>query len=98
MRVGFLDMTNSSHQCPSGLMERNDSPNMRTCVRNEASGDCSSVELSTANIQYSRVCGRITAQQFDSVDGFHADDINSNYVDGVRLTHRHRTSAGRQHI
>ena len=98
MRVAELYMTNSSHQCPSGLMERNESPNIRTCVRNEASGGCSSVELSTANIQYSRVCGRITAHQFDSVDGFHADDINSNYVDGVSLTHRHRTSAGRQHI
>ena len=70
MRVGFLNMTNSSHQCPSGLMEHNDSPNIRTCVRNEASAGCSSVELSTANIQYSRVCGRITAHQFDSVDGF----------------------------
>ena len=39
-RVAFLDMTNSSHQCPSGLMERNDSPNIRTCVRNEVSAGC----------------------------------------------------------
>ena len=55
MRVTELDMTNSSHQCPSGLMECNASPNIRTCVRNETSGGCSSVEQSTANIQYSRV-------------------------------------------
>ena len=98
MRVFELDMKNSSHQCPGGLMERNDSPNMRTCVRNETSGGCSSVELSTANIQYSRVCGRITAHQFDSVDGFNNAYINSHYVDGVSLTHGHGTSAGRQHI
>jgi hypothetical protein len=31
MRVAELDMTNSSHQCPSGLRQRNDS-NIRTCV------------------------------------------------------------------
>ena len=95
-RVGFLDMTNSSHQCPSGLMERNDSPNIRTCVRNEASGGCSSVELSTANIQYSDVCGRITAYQVGSPDDFRVtnEDINSAYVDGVSLTHGNP----RQHI
>ena len=94
MRVADLDMTNSSHQCPSGFMERNDSPNIRTCVRNEASGGCSSVELSTANIQYSTVCGRITAYQFGQVDNFESTDINSAYVDGVSLTH----GTSRQHI
>ena len=98
MRVEFLNMTNSSHQCPSGLMERNDSPNIRTCVRNEASAGCSSVELSTANTQYTRACGRITAYQVGSVDGFNHKHINSNYVDDVSLTHGHGTSAGRQHI
>ena len=79
MRVEFLNMTNSSHQCPSGLMEHNDSSNIRTCVRNEASGGCSSVELSTANIQYSTVCGRITAYQVGSTDDFRVpnNDINS---------------------
>ena len=98
MRVSFLDMTNSSHQCSSGLMERNDSPNIRTCVRNEASGGCSSVELSTASIQYSTVCGRITAYQVGSTDDFRGinDNINSAYVDGhgVSLTHGNP----RQHI
>ena len=96
MRVAFLDMTNSSHLCPSGLMERNDSPNTRTCVRNKASGGCSSVELSTASIQYSDVCGRITAYQVGSTDGLRVsnDNINSAYVDGVSLTH----GTSRQHI
>ena len=94
MRVEFLDMTNSSHQCPSGLMERNDSPNIHTCVRNEASGGCSSLELSTANIQYSRVCGRITAYQVGSPDDFRNNNINRTYVDGVSLTQGNQ----RQHI
>ena len=94
-RVAFLDMTNSSHQCPSGLMERNDSLNIRTCVRNEVSAGCSSVELSTANIQYSDVCGRITAYQVGSPDDFRPSNyINSAYVDGVSLTRGNH----RQHI
>ena len=95
MRVAFLNMTNSSHLCPSCLMERNDSLNIRTCVRNEVSAGCSSVELSTANIQYSNVCGRITAYQVGSPDDFRpSNDINSAYVDGVSLTHGNP----RQHI
>ena len=95
MRVAELDMTNSSHQCPSGLMERNDnSLNIRTCVRNEASGGCSSVELSTANIQYSRVCGRITAYQVGRPNQFRGEKPDSSYVDGVILTHGN----SRQHI
>ena len=94
VRVLELDMTNSRHQCPSGLMERNDPPNIRTCVNNEVLGGCSSVELSTANIQYSTVCGRITAYQFGQVDDFGMTDINSAYVDGVSLTR----GSPRQHI
>ena len=83
MRVTDLNMTGISQQCPSGLMELNDSPNIRTYVRNEASAGCSSVELSTVNIHHTRVCGRITGYQYDSLDGFNNNDINSAYVDGV---------------
>ena len=76
-------------------MECNDSLNIRTCVRNEASGGCTSIELSTSNIQYSTVCGRITAYQVGSPDDFIiSNDINSAYVDGVSLTH----GTSRQHI
>ena len=96
MRVARLDMTNSSHQCPSRLMERNDSPNIRTCVRNEISAGCSSVELSTANIQYSTVCGRIKAYQVGRPNQFRSEMevIGSHYVDGVSFTH----GSPRQHI
>ena len=41
-RVAHLDMTNSSHQCPSGLRMHNDS-NKRTCVRNSDRAGCSSI-------------------------------------------------------
>ena len=95
MRVGELDMTNSSTQCPSGLMQRNDS-NIRTCTSNSNSEACSSVTLYTSNIHYSRVCGKIKAYQFGSTDAFdyNPDDIDSNYVDGVSLTH----GSPRKHI
>ena len=66
MRVGELDMTNNSTQCPSGLRQRNDS-NIRTCTKNSNSGGCSSVTLITSNIHYSRVCGKIKAYQFGNI-------------------------------
>ena len=94
MRVADLNMTDIRQTCPSGLMERNDSPNIRTCVRNEASAGCSSVELSTANVQFTRVCGRITGYQYATLDGFISNDINSTYLDGVSLTY----GSPRQHI
>ena len=93
MRVGFLDMTNSSYQCPSSFMESIYS-GKHTCVRNEASRGCTSLKLFTANIQYSRVCVRITAYQVGSTDDFRNNDINSAYVDGVSLTHGNQ----RRHI
>ena len=54
MRVAELDMTNSSHQCPSGLKQRTGS-NICTCgIR---SGSCSSANYDVGSFQYSRVCG-----------------------------------------
>ena len=96
VRVGELDTTNSSTQCPSGLRQRTDS-NIRTCTRNSNSGGCSSVTLYTSNIHYSRVCGKIKAYQFGSTDAFghNPDDIESHYVDGISLTHGERP---RKHI
>ena len=44
MRVGYLDMTDSSHQCPSGFTEHRDS-NIRTCQRNDTSAGCGSVMI-----------------------------------------------------
>ena len=94
-RVAELDMTNSSHQCPNGLMQRSDS-NIRTCVRNSYSAGCSSVMVSTSNINYSSVCGRVIAYQFATTDAFQPSStfIDSVYVDGVSLTH----GSPREHI
>ncbi len=98
VRVANLDMTNSSHQCPSGLRQRTNS-NLRTCVKNMDSPGCSAVQYSTASIRYSRVCGKITAYQFNTTDAFAfshrtGSNISTTYVDGVSLTHGHP----REHI
>ncbi len=88
MRVAELDMTNSSHQCPSGLMERTDP--RRTCVSSVDSDGCSStVVLGTLN-GYTRVCGKIVGYQIGTTNAFanrQQSSISSNYVDGVSLTH-----------
>ena len=89
MRVAELNMTNSSHQCPSGLSERTDF-NIRACVRNTDSAGCSSVYYSTANFQYSRVCGKVIAYQVGTTNAFISrtfSSISSAYVDGISLTH-----------
>ena len=93
MRVAQLNMTNSSHQCPSGLRQRTDF-DIRTCVRNGASAGCSSIQYySTSNFQYSRVCGKVLAYQYGDTDAFGTPrqdatfSLSSVYVDGVSLTH-----------
>ena len=91
MRVAELNMTDTSQQCPSGLVENNET-GIRQCEA-EGSG-CLSVNYSTSNLGYSSVCGRITAYQVGSTNAFQqyyinqvTTTINSIYVDGVSLTH-----------
>ena len=90
-RVVELDMTNSSHQCPSGLRERIYRFDKRTCVKDFESLSCSSVAISSDRLDYSKVCGKIIAYRFGSVDAFNTgrNDIDNNYVDGVILTYGH---------
>ena len=94
MRVAELDMTNSSHQCPSGYILRTDS-NRRTCGISPSLG-CSSVTFSGLGLQYSRVCGKIMAYQVGTTDSFFpgVENIDGRYVDGISITHGNP----RQHI
>ena len=95
VRVGYLDMTNSSHQCPSGFTEHSDS-NIRTCRRTGTSAGCGSVMMDVP-YQYSRVCARVRAYQVGTTNAFFgrsSTSIDSYYVDGVSLTH----GSLRQHI
>ena len=97
IRVAELDMTNSSHQCPSGLRQRTDS-GKRTCA--PYSNNCSSTSFSVETLSYSSVCGRIIGYQDSAIDAFNFKtrytnlSIDDNYLDGVSLTH----GSPRQHI
>ena len=86
MRVAELDMTNRSNQCPTGLRSRSDF-NICTCAIDSISGKCSSVIFYTSNIEFSRVCGKFRAYQFGETDAFSMLSIDTQYVDGISLTH-----------
>ena len=96
-RVAFINMTDTSYDCPTGLNLT--SYSKRTCGRSHTShGRCSSTTFSVGGLPYSRVCGRIRGYQFGVTGAFYSSNegINSYYVDGVSLTHG---GAGRrQHI
>ena len=89
MRVAELDMTNSSHQCPSELRQWA-TTNGRTCRIESDSRGCS--------IQHHiKVCGKIRGFQTGTPDSFANSvrvGLEGNYVDGVSLTH----GQPRQHI
>jgi hypothetical protein len=76
MRVAYLDMTNRTHQCPSGLRQRTDL-GVRSCAAYSDSGTCSSVLHRTRGIQYSRVCGRIIGYSIRTPDGFLHREVES---------------------
>ena len=90
MRVVRLDLSNTSTSCPSGLRERVDS-GIRTCGIESKGAACPSVMFSTSGVEYTKVCGKILAYQFGTPDAFNSPNpaIDSNYVDGVSLTHGH---------
>ena len=93
-RVAHLNMTDSKQQCPSAWREYNSS-GVRACGRPMSSiGTCSSTVYS-ANLQYSRVCGRVVGYQVTTPDTVHASkSINDIYLDGVSITH----GSPRRHI
>ena len=99
-RVVFLNMTNTSHVCPSGLNLT--SYSKRTCGRATSSWySCSSTTFSVGGSQYSRVCGRALAYQWGqnyAFLGYHfrRHSIDRQYVDGLSLTHG--APGSRQHI
>ena len=95
-RVVLLNMTNTSHVCPSGL--RLTSYSRRTCGRATSARDsCWSTTFSVGGSQYSRVCGRARAYRFGVAAAFHGyKGIDSSYADGLSLTHG--APGSRQHI
>ena len=83
MQLMNLDMTNRTHSCPRGLTEHSYS-RKHVCRRDSNSGGCSSVNIVSHGVDYSRVCGKVIAYQYASPDGFRNGNINidSCYIFG----------------
>ena len=88
MRVAYIDMRNTSHQCPSvlTLFSRSSAPR-RVC--NSTTTGCVSIFFTVHGIEYSHVYGKIKGYQIPVVDAFlyRTRGIDSSYVSGVSLTH-----------
>ena len=98
-RVVYLNMTDDNTNCPTGWNLINYSK--RTCGRATLGQlKCDSVFFTVCGGCYTKVCGRITAYQYNYPDGFEtyqhglATTIDDAYVSGVSLTH----GSPRQHI
>ena len=61
-RVVFINMTDTSYDCPTGLNLT--SYSKRTCGRLHTTEGCSSTTFNVGGLSYSRVCGRIRGYQF----------------------------------
>ena len=89
MRVAYLDMTDTSQQCPEGFTLRSEPK--RTCELIATS--CDSIFYPSRNIQYSKVCGRVRAYQYGATLAFYSyyygqgTTTDSNYVSGMSITH-----------
>ena len=101
MRVAYIDMRNTSHQCPSGLkLSTRTSAPRRLC---DVKGDgCYNTSFTVHGVAYSHVYGKIIAYQNNVPFAFYYtysstnhNDIDEPYVYGVSLTHGH---SPRRHI
>ena len=89
MRVAYIDMRNTSHQCPSGLRlsTRTSAPRRLCDVR---STGCVSNSFTVHGVAYSHVYGRIIAYQNGvpiAFNHYSFTTIDEPYVFGVSLTH-----------
>uniref|UniRef100_A0A1X7USA8 Fibrinogen C-terminal domain-containing protein n=1 Tax=Amphimedon queenslandica TaxID=400682 RepID=A0A1X7USA8_AMPQE len=92
-RIAYLDMTDITQNCPSGLEELIDG-GIRVCRREGNSAGCRSNIFETNGISYSQICGKVVGYQKGTTDGVESNNINSAYIDGVSII---RGSA-RQHV
>ena len=85
MRVGYIDMRNSSHHCPSGFQTLTRSSNPRRVCDTTS---VSTTSFSVHGLSYRHVYGRVIAYQNGYPIAFHYNlrSIDSTYVFGVSLT------------
>ena len=94
-RIAYLDMSDSSQNCPSGL-EALDTGGIRVCRREGDSAGCRSNIFQTNGISYSQICGKVVGYQKGTTDAVYKNinDINGVYIDGVSITR----GSYRQHV
>ena len=93
-RVAYLNMSDSSQQCPSVWQEI--ATPFRVCGRRLNRASCEGLTYTTGSEQYGQVCGRIVGYQRGTPDAFRGSSlsIDSYYLDGISVTH----GSPRQHI
>ena len=93
-RVAYLNMSDTSQQCPSVWQEIT-TPH-RVCGRRSTSASCEGLTYTTGGEHYDQVCGRIIGYQISTPDAFNgaSQSIDNIYLDGVSVTH----GSPRQHI
>ena len=103
-RLAYLDMTDSTVNCPSGFRPYQ-SGGVRACGRPVTNaGSCASVQFPPNGIRYSQICGRVVGYQYGTTDAMRkayripnnviSSNINNSYVDGVSIT----SGSSRQHV
>ena len=99
-RLAFINVTDTSYNCPTGLILTPYSK--RTCgLPSTLAQGCTSTTFTVHGAQYRQVCGRIRGYQFGATAAFHGYSyynrgIDVHYVDGISLTHGR--PGMRQHI
>ena len=94
-RVAYLDMSDATQSCPSGLRYYQ-SGGVRVCGRTNGGSGCSnSIIFSSNGVSYTQICGRITGYEYGHPDGIDGpNNLNANYVDGISITR----GSPRQHV
>ena len=89
MRVAYIDMTNSSHQCPSGLTLTTRSSEPRRVCDVPSNYSYPGTNFASHGVNYSHVYGRIKAYQNRWPVAFYYGyrSIDEFYVHGISLTH-----------
>ena len=95
-RIGYLDMSDATQNCPSDFSTYT-YQGVRYCKRHNG---CSSVSFSTNGLNYTQICGQVTAHQYAHTDAVSpannaGQGIDGYYVDGISITHG---SNPRKHI
>ena len=87
MRAAYINMTDEANSCPQGLITYTRS-STRICSSSISSLSCNSVNFSTYDVPFTKVCGRALGHQYGHTDAFHtsSSSINSHYVEGLSVT------------